>query len=479
MKQLVDMIEAVAYEKGMPKDVVRQAMEGAIASLARKENKEPGATFEAEINDQGEVAVWRKWLIVDNVMDEDIERLPLENEEVGTTVYEEAEVPKWTRTGLQVVKQVLAQRLKQGLRQTIAQAWQNRVGEVVLGTVKRIDKSRVIVDLGEPAEGVIGPKQRIPGEMFKVGHRVRAVVHAVNDDHTQGAVIELSRTSETFLSELISMEVPEVGIGQVVIKAIARDPGSRAKVAVIAGPGLRHHPAAVCVGMRGVRAQAISGELNGERMEFVEWHEEPARFLLNALEPAEVTSLLMDEDTKTARVGVNHDKLARAIGGRGQNVRLASRLTGWNVQLMSTEEYNAKMEEDRAEAVAGLMTHMDMDEEMAGVLFEEGFASVDEIYQSSLGDLMSIDGIDEDTAHVLKERAHDVILTRMIEESKPTGLATLHGITDEDIDALHAEGVQTLEELADLAVDDIAWSENDRERLGAWIMQARRHIGMI
>lgn len=475
MKQLIDMIEAVAYEKAMPEATVREAMESAIASLARKESREPGGLFHAEIDKDGNVSCWRIWEIVDNVMDEDRERL---GENVGDMEYEEVPTPKWTRQGLQVVKQVLAQRLKQGLRQTIADAWKGREGDVVMGVVKRIDKNRIIVDLGEPAEGVIAGKNRIPGEMFKIGHRVRACVDKVNAEN-MGPVIELSRTSDQFLRELIAIEVPEVDVGQVKIRSIARDPGSRAKIAVEAGQGLRNHPAAVCVGMRGVRAQAITSELNGERLEFIEWVDNPAEFLLAAMAPAEVTTLYMDEGTQTARVAVAQDKLARAIGSRGQNVRLASKLTGWTINLMSNEDYDAKMEEENQEAISQLVELMDMDEEFAQVLVEEGFMSVEDIFHSSIATLMSIDGVDEETAEMLKERATDAMLVKqMFEEPDLSSLASVEGMNDEYIAILNGQGIVSMQDLADQATDDVEGFD-DPDMVGNWIMDARRKVGMI
>ena len=475
MKQLVEMIEAVAYEKAMPEASVREAMESAIASLARKESREPGGSFFAEIDKDGNVRCFRVWEIVDNVMDEDRERL---GENVGDIEHDEVPVPQWTRQGLQVVKQVLAQKLKQGLRQTIASAWKGREGEVVMGVVKRIDKNRIIVDLGEPAEGVIAGRNRIPGEMFKVGHRVRAVVDKV-DEENMGAVIELSRTSDQFLRELIAIEVPEVELGQVHIRSIARDPGSRAKIAVEAGTGLRNHPAAVCVGMRGVRAQAISSELNGERLEFIEWSDDPAQFLLQAMTPAEVTTLYMDETTQSARVAVSQDKLARAIGSRGQNVRLASKLTGWTINLMSNEDYDNKMQEEAQEAMAQLMELMDMDEEFAQVLVEEGFMTVEDVFHSSVATLMTIDGIDEDTATMLRERAQDAILLKqMLEEPDVNDLRVVEGMTDEAILVLENQGIATTQDLADQATDDVEGFD-DPEMVGAWIIDARKKVGMI
>lgn len=480
MKQLIDMIEAVAYEKNMPKDRVHEAMEGAIAALARKENKEPGALFHTEIDKEGNVTCWRVWDIVDNVMDEDRERLPENDEEnPGDQVMEQAETPQWTRQGLQVVKQVLAQKLKQGLRQTVADAWKAREGEVVLGTVKRLDKNRVIVDLGEPAEGVLDRLGRIPNENYRIGQRIRSIVHKVNHEGPE-PVIELSRTSEDFLREIMAIEIPEIETGQVIIKGIARDPGSRAKVAVEEGPGLRNGKGsakAACIGMRGIRAQAIMSECGGERIDFIEWTPNTAEFIVMAMEPAVIKSMNLDETTGTATLSIDKDTMARAIGSKGQNVRLASALTGWNINVLSEEDFNTFNEKEVQEAVDQLMTLMDLDEEFALALIDEGFYTLEDIVSSSVDELMNIDGVDEELAETLKDRALDAQLLREALSEREPVLYDLDDITDEDVQELAGQEVHSVQDMADLGLGDIEWA--DEEQLKAWIMQARRIIGMI
>ena len=477
-KQLVDMIEAVAYEKSMPEDLVRAAMESAIAALARREQKAPNGTFRAAIAKDGSVTVVRVWSLVDEVLDAD--REVLRDGRTEDEIEEAVDTPQWTRQGLQVVKQVLAQKLKQGLRATIAEAWQDRVGDIVMGVVKRVDKNRIVLDLGEPVEGVISGKDRIPGEIFKMGHRCRAIVTEVNAEG-QGAVITLSRTADDFVRELISIEVPEVDLGQVIIKAVARDPGQRAKVAVQAGNGLRNHPAAVCVGMRGVRAQAVSNEINGERLEFIQWSDNPAEMLIAALSPAEVSTLILEEGDRRAMVGVQKENLARAIGSRGQNVRLASRLTGWNVELMSEEDLQAKREAEDQQAKQDLMDAMDMDEEMADLLVAEGFSTVEDIHFSPIGDLLVIEGLDEELADILKERAERAVLLKEMLEVRDddSELMVLKGISSEDVEVLGKQGIVTLQDLADQGVMDIEWNEERDDELSAWIMEARERTGMI
>lgn len=488
-KQLIDMIDAVAYEKSMPKDLVRTAMEQAVAALARREEKSPLGAFEAKIDSDGQVTVWRRFDLVERAELEDPERQIAQDDDMcredganvdGGVLKISVPTPAWTRQGLQVVKQVLAQKLKQGLRQTIAEAWGGRVGEVVLGQVKRIDRDRVVIDLGEPVEGVISGRDKIPGENLKVGHRVRALITKV-DAEGNGPTISLSRTADDFVKELIAIEVPEVEIGQVKIRSVARDPGGRAKVAVEAGPGLRNHPAAVCVGMRGVRAQAVSGELNGERLEFVEWNEDPAQFLINALEPAEIKTLVLDADENRAMVGVEASNLARAIGTRGQNVRLASRLTGWAIDLMTVEDLEAKRQAEDIAARNDLMSLMDIDEELATILVDEGFMTVEDIALAPDTDLLAIEGMGEDIVEALQARAHDAVaLKQMLDQSQAHEFDVLDGINREDIDQLMTNGVSTLNDLAEQSVYDLeSWPEDDHERLSHWIMQARQITGMI
>lgn len=482
-KLLVDMIEAVAYEKSMPEDLVRAAMESAIAALARREQKVPTGTFRAEIAADGTVSAFRTWKVVDEVVDADkeIARSSLAKADSGKETIEEAvETPKWTRQGLQVVKQVLAQKLKQGLRSTIAEAWSDRVGDVVLGVVKRVDKTRIVIDLGEPVEGVISGKDRIFGETFKVGSRCRALVKTVNAEG-QGPVITLSRAADEFLAELIAIEVPEVEMGQVVIRGIARDPGQRAKILVEGKNGLRNNPAAVCVGMRGTRSQSISNDVNGERMEFIEWKDDLAERIISSLAPADIQSLTIDESKQRVLVGVPKENLARAIGSRGQNVRLASKLIGMNIELMSVEDLQALTEKEDQEAMMELVNALDVDEEIAALLIAEGFVSIEDIALCPIGDLLAVAELDEEIVNELRERASNALLIQEMEkEPEPiTSLDQLDGISMDDVEILVKQGISTLEQLAEMGLMDVIWNEDRDDELEAWIMEARTAVGMI
>lgn len=478
-KQLIEMIEAVSYEKSMPKDRVRKAMESAIAALARRQAKPEDGEFGARIENDGSLTTWRVWRYVDAVENAFVERLADNKNKAGTVVHETIDNPQWTRQGRLIVKQVLAQRLREGLRETVYDSWKDRVGEIVTGIVKRVSKSGYVIDLGEPAEGILSGRDTIPKESLRPGFRVRALVRDVKSEGNGPSII-LSRTDEDFLRELITREVPEVSTGQVVIHSIARDPGQRAKIAVSAGPGLRQSATGTCVGMRGVRAQAVSNEINGERLDFVDWSENIADFVLAAMAPAQIDSLVIEEADRRVLMGIKAERLGRAIGSGGQNIRLASKLTGWKIEAMSLEDLAARREKEDSDAVARLASALELDDELATVLVHEGgFYNVDEIAFSSLGDLLNIEGIDEDMAEELQNRGRDYLLNKELEEAEadvargPQSLSELDGISEEDVAKLVEQGIDTIEKLADCGIMDVIWDEERDDELAAWIMSAR------
>lgn len=483
-KQLVDMIEAVAYEKSMPVEVVRASMEAAISALARREQKNPLATYRSSIANDGTVTVWRAWTVVDEVNDpekeilvSDVSKYEIINGEATMPVA----TPKWTRQGLQVVKQVLAQRLKQGFRNTVADVWEDRIGDIVNGIVKRVDKNKIIVDLGEPMEGTISGKDRIPGEIFKVGQRCKAIVKSVSPSGN-GPVIALSRSSEDFLRELITIEVPEVLMNQVIIRGIAREPGNRAKIAVQAGTNLKNNPTSVCIGMRGVRSQNISNEIRGERLEFIEWDENFAQYVVSALAPAEVKKIAVYEDKNKVLIGVDKENLPRAIGAKGQNVRLASKLIGWEIEMLDMEQLQQKQNEEDMEAIGNLMEQLEVDEELASFLVEEGFLNVETIALTSKDEMLEIFEFNDELVEELMERANNIFVQMKLEEelSKPiTELSQLDNISEDDLSVLNKQGINSLEHLAELGLMDVIWNEDRDDELEHWIMQARKAIGMI
>lgn len=481
MNNMLDMIKAVANEKGMPVDLVRSAMEAAIASWVRREQKAPDGTFVVTIHpESGEVRTARTWV---EVPDEESLTNPQAERVAGDGVLFEEELPEptWNRQGLQVVKQVLYQRIKQGLRATIAEAWMDRMGTIVRGVVKRSDR-RVIVDLGEPVEGLLGPRDLIKGEHFRVGDRIGAVVTDVNAEG-HGPVVTLSRTADAYVRELVAQEVPEIELGLVILKNVVREPGSRAKVAVAPGPGLRGSAPAICAGSRGVRAQAISSEINGERLDFIPWTENQVDYILAALAPAEVSDLIVDEDEHRVWIGVESDKLARAIGTRGQNVRLAARLTGWMMEIMSSEELAAKREAEDEQMHQTLKDQIDADDNLAEALISSGFETIEDIFLAKVEDLMEIDGFDEELAAMVKERADAAVSLNQLEATvalqDPNDLSHLTALTETDHQRLTEQGITGLQDLADQATDDLEWPSREKQRLADWIMEARRLTGML
>lgn len=481
-KLLLEMIDAVANEKGMPKDMVRQAMEAAIAAWARREHKAADGLFEASIDSKtGEVTVVRRWTEV--ASEDDIEVPDAQRVAGDGVVFEETlPEPSWTRQGLQVVKQVLYQKIRLGLRHTIAETWSDRVGTIVRGVVKRVDTNRVIVDLGEPVEGVLTKRDLIPGENFRIGQRMSALVTRANDEGN-GPVITLSRTADDFVRELVAQEVPEVEEGLITIKAVARDPGARAKVAIEADPSMRSSPQAACIGMRGSRVQAVSNEIHGERIDFVLYNEDPVQYILDALVPAEVRDMIVDEDEHRVLVGVDEDKLARAIGGKGQNVRLAARLTGWMMEIMSTEQLAVRRAQDDEAVRARLMTLLEVDQELADVLMGGGFHTVEDIFLATEEEMLEIEEFDEDLVAELKSRADAAVtlenLAAEAAQADPLALIHLEGVGETDIKRLNEQGVHNLQDLADQAVDDLEWPPREKKRLSQWIMDARQRTGML
>lgn len=480
-KELNDMIEVVAFEKNMPVEMVRGAMETAIAGLARKENKAPDGKFEVKISANGGIEVNRVWTYVEEVINPDAE-LSVDGTafEVGQVIKQSAEVPKWTRQGLQTVKQILAQKIKQGLRDVVADEWTDKVGTCVLGMIKKVDRDRAYIEFGNNAEGVIEGRDRIPREFLRAGTRIRSYVKSVAAGG-RGPVIHLSRAAPELLEEIVGIEVPEVGSGQIKIRGVAREAGVRAKVLV---ESLSYHgkssPAAICAGTRGVRAQAISNELNGERVDFIEWSDNDAQLILNSMAPAEIVNIVLDNDKKTARLGVEEARLAIAIGSRGQNVRLASKVTGWNIEVMTVDDLKKKRYDEDEAAKQEFMELLEVDRDVAELLVEEGFFNVEDVAMASIAELTSLPGVDEETAEALNERAIEAAELKSIlhDNAGDDWLGGLEGVTEDDLARFETQNVKTLQDLADLATDELEWPEND-DRLGGLIIQARKKVGMI
>jgi N utilization substance protein A len=490
-KELLLVMEAVANEKGVPRSVIIEAMEAALASAAKKRYHDQDVVVRVAINPaDGSYETFRQWEVVadDVVMESPDRQLRLmdavdekEDAQVGEFLEEQVENAEFGRIAAQAAKQVIVQRVREAERAQVLDAWRDRIGELVNGIVKRVERGNVFVDLGGNAEAFIPKDKAIPRDVLRPGDRVRGYLLDVRAE-TRGPQLFISRTAPEFMIELFKLEVPEVGQGLVEIKAAARDPGDRAKIAVLAHDH-RTDPIGACIGMRGSRVQAVSNELNGERIDIVLWSDNPAQFVINAMAPAEVQSIIVDEEKHSMDLAVAEDKLAQAIGKGGQNVRLASRLTGWQLNVMTQDQVTAKSEGEQATARALFMDKLEVDEEIAGILVAEGFSTVEEIAYVPAAELLAVEGFDDDIVEELRARARDALLTEAlaveeeIEEHKPAeDLLSLDGMDETLAYTLAGRGIVTRDDLADLATDEITDIDGmDAERAAKLIMAARQH----
>lgn len=490
-KELLLVMEAVANEKGVPRAVIIEAMEAALASAAKKRYHEQDVSVRVAIDPKdGSYETFRRWEVVaDDVVMESPERQirlmdavdEKEGAQVGDFVEEQVENAEFGRIAAQAAKQVIVQRVREAERTQVLEAWRDRIGELVNGIVKRVERGNVFVDLGGNAEAFIPKDKAIPRDVLRPGDRVRGYLLDVRAE-TRGPQLFISRTAPEFMIELFKLEVPEVGQGLVEIKAAARDPGDRAKIAVLAHDH-RTDPIGACIGMRGSRVQAVSNELNGERIDIVLWSDNPAQFVINAMAPAEVQSIIVDEEKHSMDLAVAEDKLAQAIGKGGQNVRLASRLTGWQLNVMTQDQVTAKSEGEQTAARQLFMDKLEVDEEIAGILVAEGFSTVEEIAYVPAAELLAVEGFDDDIVEELRARARDALLTAAlaveeeIEDHKPADdLLSLDGMDEGLAYTLAGRGIVTRDDLADLATDDITDIEGmDADRAAKLIMAARQH----
>ena len=411
-KELLLVAEAVANEKGVAREVIFDALEAALASAAKKRFDEDDVSIRVTINrSNGNYETFRVYEVVadDVVMESPHRQLRLmdavdirPDAEVGEQVVEKIENEDFGRISAQAAKQVIVQRVREAERGLVVQAYKDRVGELITGVVKRVERGNIYIDLGGNAEAFIPKEKSIPRDVLRPGDRVRGYLAEVRAE-ARGPQLFVSRAAPEFMMELFRIEVPEVGQGLVEIKAAARDPGDRAKIAVLAHD-TRTDPIGACIGMRGSRVQAVSNELNGERIDIVLWSENPAQFVINAMAPAEVQSIIVDEERHSMDIAVAEDKLAQAIGKGGQNVRLASKLTGWQLNVMTQDQVAAKSEAEQGKARALFIDKLEVDEEIAGILVSEGFSTLEEIAYVPTAELLAVDGFDEDIVEELRAR---------------------------------------------------------------------------
>ncbi len=486
-KEILYVVDAVSNEKGVAKNVIFEAIEAALASATRKRH---GGDIDVRVQidrNSGDYQTYRRWLVVEGETSENPERemileaarLDDPTVQPGDFVEEEIESIEFGRIAAQAAKQVIVQKVREAERQQVVDAYIDRKGNLILGTVKRVERGNVILDMGNNIEVFIGRDEMIPREMVRGGDRLRCWLRDVRME-PRGPLLFGSRTAPEFLIELFKLEVPEVGQGMIQIMGAARDPGSRAKIAVKA-LDQRLDPVGACVGMRGSRVQSVTNEIAGERVDIIVWDENPVQFVINAMSPAEVVSVVVDEDTHTMDIAVTEEKLSQAIGRGGQNVRLASQLTGWRLNVMTQDEATAKSEAETQRIVQTFMDALDVDEEVAALLVEEGFSSLEEIAYVPIAEFLEIEAFDEETVEALRNRARDALLTRAIasEESEEPitevlALRELASMTEEIAAKLEAEGIKDSEDLAEMATDELAEMAGiDEETAGRLIVEAR------
>ncbi len=479
--------EAVSNEKGVSQEVIFEAMEEALAMATKKRYDEESHIRVVIDRESGDYETFRWWGVVDDdTLAELGTQFTLEEAHekdtslvAGDTFEEQVDNVKFGRIAAQAAKQVIVQKVRDAERELVAARYEGRVGELVSGTVKKVTREHIIVDLGNNAEGLLSREELVGREVFRINDRVRAILFAIRSEG-RGPQLLLSRSCTEMLIKLFQIEVPEISEQVIEIRAASRDTnGARAKIAVKTNDG-RMDPIGACVGMRGARVQAVSNELGGERVDIVLWDDNPAQLVINAMAPAEVESIIVYEETNTMDVAVGAENLAQAIGRGGQNVRLASELTGWDINVMTTEEIEAKQNDEAGNFIENFMAKLDVEEDVAGILVEEGFTSVEEVAYVPLEELLAIDGFDEEIAEELRARAKDALLTSALvhEEELATAapaedLLTMEGMDQTLACTLAANGIITMEDLAEQAVDELLDLGVDAERAAELIMTAR------
>lgn len=484
-KEILQVVELFSNEKGIPKGIVFEAIEQALATATRKRFEGEEADIRVVIDPaSGEYETFRHWVVVpdDHLAILGCELTTEEAHEVdpklqvGDEYSIQIESEEFGRIEAQTAKQVIVQKVREAEREKVVSDYENRLLTLINGSVKKVTRDAVIVDLGGAAEALLPRENLIGREIFRVNDRVRAILQEIRTEG-RGPQLVLSRNSPEFLAELFKIEVPEIAEETIEIRGAARDPGMRAKIAVKTNDG-RIDPVGACVGMRGARVQAVSNELNGERVDIVLWDDNPAQLVINAMAPAEVSSIVMDEDNRSMDVAVADDNLAQAIGRGGQNVRLASDLTGWKLNVMSEDQAVERQEAESEKLVNMFMVRLDADDELARILVDEGFTSVDEVAYVPVEEMLAIEGFDEELVETLRARARDVLLTSALagdETREPADdLLAMEGMSPGLAYKLADRGVCTMDELAELSVDELTEIESvDEESAAALIMKAR------
>jgi N utilization substance protein A len=481
-REILLLVDALAHEKNVDKEVIFTALELALASATKKKHHDD-ADVRVEIDrESGDYRTFRRWQYVEyDLLENSAYQIDEEDERskglnIGDYYEEPLENIEFGRIGAQAAKQVILQKVREAEREQILQDFLARDEKLVTGAIKRMEKGNAIIEIGR-IEALLPREQMIPKENLRVGDRVRAYLSRI-ERGGRGPQLILSRITPAFLIRLFELEVPEIEEGLLEIRSAARDPGLRSKIAVKSNDQ-RIDPVGTCVGMRGSRVQAVTGELAGERVDIVLWSMEPAQFVINAMSPAEVSSIVVDEDAHSLDVVVEEEQLALAIGRNGQNVRLASELTGWTLNILTVDQAAQKNQEEFASVSHLFMEKLDVDEEVAEILVQEGFTSLEEIAYVPLAEMLEIEAFDEDTVEELRKRARAALLTEAIAkeekvEEAAEDLLALEGMDDATAHLLASKGISTMDDLAELAIDELVdLTGMDEDRAKALIMKAR------
>ncbi|HAT8178365.1 TPA: transcription termination/antitermination protein NusA [Legionella pneumophila] len=485
-KELLLVAEALSNERGVSKDVIILAIQAALESATRKIlGLDIGVRIKID-SKTGDYETFRYW---DVVNEEELEfpdrELSLEQAKernpsaaVGDRIEEIIPSIEFGRIEAQTARQVIMQKVREAERELIIDQFRSKLGQLIYGTVKKVTRDNIIIDLGGKAEAFLPRSEMLPHEMFRPNDRVRAYLYEITPQ-ARGPQLFVSRTRNEMLIELFRIEVPEIGENIIDIKAAARDPGNRAKIAVKTNDG-RIDPIGACVGMRGARVQAVSSELGGERVDIILWDDNPAQLVINAMAPADISSIVVDEDTHTMDLAVAKEQLSQAIGRNGQNVRLASQLTGWTLNVMTTEEFESKNQEESSKIVNLFTSALEIDEEIASLLVAHGFSSLEEVAYVPKEELLAIEEFDEEIVEELRNRANDKLLEMALSSGKglsgtpDDSLINMEGMTKDLANKLASKGITTMEDLAEQSVDELMEIEGiTEEKAGALIMKAR------
>ena len=491
-KEILTVVDVVSNEKGIEPGIIFEALESALASASKKRTLEDIDVRVAIDRETGAFETFRRWEVVPNEPEEEGEEWVSSRQitvdeahetnpelEPGDYIEEPMESIPYGRIAAQAAKQVIVQKVREAERAQVVEAYTDRKGELINGTVKRLDRGSVILDLGNNIEALIPREHMIPREPVRPGDRLRGHLYEVRSEK-RGPQLFVSRTATEMLIELFKLEVPEIGEELIEIVGAARDPGLRAKIGVRTGDP-RIDPVGACVGMRGSRVQAVSNELAGERVDIILWNDNPAQYVVNAMSPAEVSSMMIDEDNHSMDVAVEEEQLSQAIGRNGQNVRLASKLTGWELNVMTEAQAEEKSAAEMKGTINLFQDALDVDEEIASILVQEGYSTVEEIAYVPTSEMLEVEEFDETLVEELRQRAKDLLLTRAIVREESLGdkvpaedLLNMDGMDEELAYLLANHDVITMEDLAEQSVDELLDIEGmDAERAAQLIMTAR------